>query len=82
MFPGAHAATNPDRAAIVMAASGLTVSYRELDEQANRISQLFTAAGLAAGDHVAFCLENNAEFLQLCWAPTTPGWSTRRCRPA
>ncbi len=67
MFPGAHAATNPDRAAIIMASSGHTISFRELDEQANRISQLFAAAGLSAGDHVAFCLENNAEFLQLCW---------------
>ena len=50
-----------------MADSGQTVSYAELDERANKIAQLFKSLGLSPGDHVSFCLENNAEFLVLCW---------------
>ncbi len=66
-YPGAVAAQRPDHAAIVMAATGEVVTYRELDDMANRLSQLFRAAGLQRGDHVAFCLENRAEFLPIAW---------------
>ena len=68
MYPGIHAATDPGKAAIVMAGSGEIVTYAQLDEEANRMSQVFAAAGLAPGDHVAFCLENHRSFLPLCWA--------------
>ncbi len=67
MYPGAHAATSPDKAAIIMASTGETVTFAQLDERANRLSNLFRSMGLQPGDHIAFCLENNAEFLQLCW---------------
>ncbi len=66
-FPGAVAAREPDRAAVVMAGSGETISYAQLENTANRLSQLFRAAGLERGDHVAFCLENRAEFLPIAW---------------
>jgi len=66
-FPGAVAERAPDRPAIIMATSGAVVTYGELDETANRLSQLFRAAGLERGDHVAFCLENRAEFLPIAW---------------
>ncbi len=67
MYPGAHAATRPDHPAVIMASDGRTITYRELDEEANRLSQLFRSLGLAPGDHVAFCLENNAHFLSVAW---------------
>ncbi|MBP1689752.1 MAG: AMP-dependent synthetase and ligase, partial [Deltaproteobacteria bacterium] len=38
MHPGAHAATHPDKPAYVMAASGETVTYRQLDEASNRFA--------------------------------------------
>jgi len=66
-FPGAVAQKNPDRPAIVMASSGESMSYRELDDMANRISHLFRSVGLERGDHIAFCLENRIEFLALAW---------------
>lgn len=50
-----------------MASSGEVVTYAELDETANRLSQLFRAAGLRRGDHIAFCLENRSEFLPIAW---------------
>jgi len=66
-FPGAVAERAADRAAIIMASSGEVVTYQQLDDMANRLSQLFRAAGLERGDHVAFCMENRAEFLPIAW---------------
>ncbi|HEX4867333.1 MAG TPA: AMP-binding protein [Acidimicrobiales bacterium] len=67
MFPGDFAAATPDKAAIVMATTGETITYAELDAEANRLSRLFRAAGLQPGDHIAFCLENQAHFLPVMW---------------
>ena len=66
-YPGAVAERAPDRPAIIMATSGQVVTYGELDDMANRLSQLFRSAGLERGDHVAFCMENRAEFLPIAW---------------
>ncbi|MGQ0432123.1 MAG: AMP-binding protein, partial [Microthrixaceae bacterium] len=57
-FPGVHARERPDHPAVVMAASGETVTYRELDERSNRLAQLWHARGLRRGDHVAILLPN------------------------
>jgi len=73
MYPGEHAATDPDKPAYVMAASGEVVTYRQLDDEANRLSQLFRAAGLQPGDHVAFCLENHPHFLAVAWGAAYAG---------
>ncbi len=73
VYPGAHAETDPDKPAYVMATTGQAVTYRELDEEANRLSQLFRAAGLAPGDHMAFCLENHPRFLAIAWGATYAG---------
>ena len=67
MYPGIHAATTPDKAAIIMAGTGETLTYAELDERANRAANLYRSLGLAAGDHVALCVENQIRFLELAW---------------
>jgi acyl-CoA synthetase (AMP-forming)/AMP-acid ligase II len=67
MFPGDFAQATPDKAAYVMATSGDVVTYRELDDEANRLAQYFRRLGLQTGDHVAFCLENHPRFLQIAW---------------
>ncbi len=67
MYPGAFAATNPDKPAIEMAASGSVCTYAELDERANRISRLLRSCGVEVGDHVAFCLENHEQFIPIAW---------------
>jgi acyl-CoA synthetase (AMP-forming)/AMP-acid ligase II len=67
MYPGTFAETTPDKPAVIMGRSGEVVTYRELDEEANRLSHLFRAAGLEPGDHVAFCLENHPHFLAVAW---------------
>ena len=43
------------------------VTYRQLDEEANRLSHVLRGAGLEPGDHVALCLENSARFLPVIW---------------
>ncbi|MEJ5254918.1 MAG: AMP-binding protein [Acidimicrobiales bacterium] len=67
MFPGAFARTTPDKPAYIMGSSGQVVTYRELDEEANRLSRLLRDAGLEPGSHVAFCLENHPRFLAVAW---------------
>ena len=49
MHPIAHAQARPDHPAIIMAASGETVSYRQLDETANRFAHLLRSRGIGAG---------------------------------
>ncbi|MEM7139639.1 MAG: AMP-binding protein [Actinomycetota bacterium] len=67
MYPGAHAAVRPDQPAIVMAATGEAVTYAQLDDEANRLSNVFRDMGLQPGDHIAFCMENHPRFLAICW---------------
>jgi acyl-CoA synthetase (AMP-forming)/AMP-acid ligase II len=73
MYPGSIAATSPDHPAVVMAASGQTVTYAQLDAEANQVSQLFRSLGLQPGDHVAFCLENHLRLLPLAWGAIYAG---------
>ncbi|HEX4816777.1 MAG TPA: acyl-CoA synthetase [Nonomuraea sp.] len=73
MYPGAIAAATPDKPAVIMAGSGRIVTYRELDEESNRLAHLFRAAGLRPGDHVAFMLGNHPLFLVVAWAAHRAG---------
>lgn len=76
MLPGAHP---PDRVAIVMASSGATMTYGELDAQANRLARLFRDCGLEPGDHVAFTAENSPEFLAIAWGAHYAGLLYTAC---
>ncbi|MDG2303341.1 MAG: acyl-CoA synthetase [Candidatus Binatia bacterium] len=66
-YPGTWAEKEPDRPAVIMAADGRIVTYRELDDTANRLARVFHSIGLKPGDHVAFCMENRAEYLPIMW---------------
>ena len=72
-IPTSTPRTNPDKPAYIMAGSGETVTYRQLDQQSNRIAQLFRSLGLKAGDHIALFLENNARFFEICWGAQRSG---------
>ena len=50
LHPFHHARTSPDKPALIMADTGQTVSYRELDDRSNQVAQLFRALGLQSGD--------------------------------
>src|SRR5271156_2888976 len=66
-YPGVHARAQPAKAAVVMADSGVAMSYGDLDGYANRLARLYQSLGLKAGDHVAYCLENRLECPAVHW---------------
>ena len=67
MFPGDHAKANPNKPAYIMASTGKVVTYKELDDAANRLSNLLRAAGLEVGDHIAICMENHERYMEVIW---------------
>jgi acyl-CoA synthetase (AMP-forming)/AMP-acid ligase II len=73
MWPGVHAASHPDKPAVVMAATGEIVTYRELNDRSNQLAQLFWDAGLRFGDHIAVLMDNNPRYLEVCWAAQRSG---------
>ena len=73
MHPIVHAQARPDHPALIMASSGETVTYGELDAYANRFAQLMRARGLGRGDHVAILMENSPHYLQMVWGAQRSG---------
>src|SRR5260370_32044385 len=73
MHPYIHARTHPDKPAYIMASTGEAVTYRQLDQQSNRIARLFRSLGLKAGDHIALFVENNPRFFEICWSAQRSG---------
>jgi long-chain acyl-CoA synthetase len=73
MHPANHAQTHPDRAAYVMAGSGETVTYRELDDRSNQGAQLFRSLGLKTGDVIALLLDNHPRYFEIAWAAQRAG---------
>src|SRR5271170_5205708 len=73
MYPGQHAQARTDQPAVVMAGSGETVSYRELETRSNRLAHLLRAAGLRRLDHYAIFTENHARFVECCAAGERSG---------
>ncbi len=73
MYPGIWAAERPDHPAVIMAGSGLTQTYGELDARSNQLAHLFRSLGLERGDHVALFMENQPAFMEVCWAALRSG---------
>ena len=73
MSPADIAAETPQKIAYIMAETGETVTYSELEAAANRGAQLLRSLGLQRGDHIAILLENHPRFFQICWAAQRAG---------
>ena len=67
MHPIAHAQSRPDHPAIIMAGTGETLTYRQMDELANRYAHLLRARGLGEGDAFAVLMENHLHYLPMMW---------------
>jgi acyl-CoA synthetase (AMP-forming)/AMP-acid ligase II len=67
------AAQHEDKPAVIMAGGGERLSYRELDEQSNRIAHLFRAQGLVEGDHIAILMENRIDVVPVVFAAQRAG---------
>ncbi|MDP9616467.1 amino acid adenylation domain-containing protein [Streptomyces demainii] len=66
---------------------GAATTYRELDERANRLAHLLTAAGVRPGDRVGVCLERGPRLIAAllgvlkagaCYVPLDPDYPAAR----
>ncbi|MEZ5342406.1 MAG: AMP-binding protein [Acidimicrobiales bacterium] len=73
MYTANHAVDTPDKPAIIMATSGETITYAELDGRANQLAHTLRAAGLRRLDHYAIFMENNATYVETCAAGERSG---------
>jgi long-chain acyl-CoA synthetase len=73
MYPGTWAARTPDKPALVMAGSGRTLTYAELDERSLRLAHVLRDAGLRTGDVVALLSDNRPEAYEVYWAALRSG---------
>ncbi len=73
MHPSVHAALTPDKAALIVAETGETISFGALDARSNRAAHLFRAHGLQTGDTIALYLDNIPEFYDIAWGAQRAG---------
>ena len=73
MYPATHAKNSPDHPAFIMAQTGETVTYGELERRSNRLAHFFRANDLERLDHYAIFMENNARYIESCCAGERAG---------
>lgn len=73
MHPFVHAANSPTKPAFIMAQTGESVSYAELNARSNQGAHLLRQLGLRTGDVIALCMENHARYLEIAWAAQRSG---------
>ena len=73
MYTGKHARLRPLQPAFIMASTGETVTYRELEARSNRLAHLFRNRGLQRLDHYSIYMENNARYVECCAAGERSG---------
>lgn len=71
--PSFHARTQPDHLAMVIADTGETLTYRQLDAGSNQFARLLRARGLKPGDRIAVQMRNSTDFAQVYWGTTRSG---------
>lgn len=73
VYPGTHAATHPDKPALVMADTGETVTYAELEDRSVRLAHVLHDTGLGVGDSFALLSENSPRYHECYWAALRSG---------
>ncbi|MFI4933235.1 MAG: acyl-CoA synthetase [Caulobacterales bacterium] len=73
MHPSEHAKTHPNKPAYIMASSGETVTFAELEARSNQGAHLLRSLGVQAGDSVAIFMENTARYYEVLWAAQRAG---------
>ena len=73
MHPCHWAKSDPDRAAYIMAASGETVTFAELEARSNQTAHALREAGCKPGDTIAIFAENSPRYFEICWAAQRSG---------
>lgn len=73
MYPGKYAQLFADRPAFIMAGSGRTMTYAELERRSNQLAHLLRGHGLQRLGHYAIFLENHFHYLETCVAGERSG---------
>lgn len=73
MFPGIHAISDPERPAVIMAESGRTLTYGELERSSASIASALHGMGLRRGDVIALLSDNTVEAFAVYWAAIRSG---------
>ena len=73
MHPKHWAAAHPDKPAYIMAGSGETVTFAELDARSNQTAHAFREVGCNPGDTIAIFAENSPRYFEICWAAQRSG---------
>lgn len=63
--PKVFAQTTPEKPAYIMANSGETVTYLDLEKRSNKVAHLIRKCGLKPLDHVAIMMENHIRFFEI-----------------
>ncbi len=73
MHPRIHSQSKPESLALIMAGSGETVSFGELEARANRGAHALRALGLKIGDTLAMACDNRPDYFDIFWATQRSG---------
>lgn len=73
MYPGAHVDRFPDKPAVILAETGETLTYRELEDNSIRLARHLHEAGLRKGDHLALLSGNDPKVYEVYWAALRSG---------
>ncbi|HSM52563.1 MAG TPA: acyl-CoA synthetase [Erythrobacter sp.] len=73
MHPIEHARTRPNHPAVIMAGSGATMTFGEMEAESNRFAHLLRARGFKPDDAFAVLLENRIEYFTLIWGSQRAG---------
>jgi long-chain acyl-CoA synthetase len=73
MYPGKYAQQFADRPAFIMATSGRSMTYAELERRSNQLAHLLRGHGLQRLGHYSIFLENHFHYLETCVAGERSG---------
>jgi acyl-CoA synthetase (AMP-forming)/AMP-acid ligase II len=69
---GNQPAAAPTKPAAILASTGETLAYADLDARSRLLAAVLRARAMAPGDHLAVLLPNTLRYFEVCWA-------ARRC---
>jgi len=72
-YPREHAKRHPDKPAVIVAETGETLTYGELERRANKLAHGWRTLGLAPGDVIAVMLENTVDWFEIYWSAQRSG---------
>src|SRR5699024_2520487 len=74
MFPGAFAATTPDKPAMIRPDTGEQITYAQLEARSAQLAHLLVDDwGLRPGDTVAVVSDNTREMMEIYWGALRAG---------